>query len=920
MKVGVWGRIIEPETMLLVSKRWKQTALNNPAIWSRIVFGGPMSDSLTSRVGRFLERAKSHPIHVDIRITPQGDNRIARIRTEHDKLSAVIRPHLERCSYFGIDDTDVCFVELFKWLPEHISHVHVDIRPALHIIDSAETTAVYSAWEDRSFSHLIHMSGSMPIPMLAKNDFPSLTFLELGPWRSSLPFDTLLSLFEKTPNLESLVIHDQAMELSPDVDLTDRTVPLLHLQHLTLHAWLQPWITLFNAHILAPSILRYAVIDVQPTAPSSYLPNLTHLEIEVSWPIAWAVKIFRATPNLHSLTLHSRQDSSPIVIIHPPQPRNISFNEILQILGNTWSQPDYSCWLLPRLATLALILDRPETRGIMVADLSQSIICPIDHLITLLRKRNGDIGQTNSVARLRSIRIKSGVVGGTIANIEWLRDEVDELKVDIPDWIPVPPANLRRTGHPYPYGGQYVDPMFTYYGPEWRRAEEGEDMPIPSVVIPREWREARQDAGRAGEQPTTIFAPGPRSWSRNRSRSRAVYRRRRDSGSRNRSPHLLVPPSPPWIPQPALIPSPPMGRYRIPVRSRSRAARSPPRVSVVRPSRNRSPIFVHPPIRHPLGSRQGRSRSPSRSPPRRIGRLMSRSPVAASSRLSVQPQTIVVPRSPRPSRSRNRSPRMDIRPRSYIYDAGTDRRIRRDSLGLVIGATHSTGSLTPVMSSSGPRIHQQSPHRRTNRSRSRSPGIIVVPPRPSRIRSRSRPFTIRSSHSRVSRMSRSRSPRPLFSPMTTHPPGRYSETIRVDVSDRPRSRSRPGRNRPRARSVDPPVLIAGRRSRSRSRTRSRSRSRTRVRSNHRRRRSRSPIIATQPGPSTHRPVERNRRPRSESSRSPGGRARVMTVIPPGGASVADQSSQPRIERLSSRSRSRSSGLRSHRLSRRERYS
>lgn len=298
-----------PVRLSRVCSRWRDLALADPSLWSRLRILLVEPASQVANLITILQRSQNHPLHITLDCRPRAwpqqtpaENILDRIATITDTLLA----HVSRWHSFFVKADDV------EQLAPVISRLKYACAPILESfrISLIKTEVVCgqlflggsSALRSVALSG-IHRSWNA----LLMHNLSSLT-LNFGHRPCIISNSELLSIFATSPRLTLLGLYQVHVVLNPDMEHSIMYLaPLESLINLQIGAT-DTMPSLIN-FIRAPNLQTLHLIDLEdsqltPAIPfGSQFPSLQNLYITGTSPSFWPYHLLHAFPTIVNLKL-----------------------------------------------------------------------------------------------------------------------------------------------------------------------------------------------------------------------------------------------------------------------------------------------------------------------------------------------------------------------------------------------------------------------------------------------------------------------------------------------------------------------------------------------------------------------------------------------------------------------------------------
>ena len=197
-------------TIMLVSRHWKEVALNTSILWSRIVAG---THHPLAKTFRKLERSKSIPLHICVDFSPRVENgtvttesivrtmdllRTSVWRWKTFRLTVPNRPQahaaLTRCKE-SAPLLEVLSIHVLHSMQEDVYHTN----PPRTIFEGQTPSLTYCSMTSFNFGWDMHLLSRLRVLKLG------------GYWNGYAPsMDTTLSILRACPHLEELVLRNMS--------------------------------------------------------------------------------------------------------------------------------------------------------------------------------------------------------------------------------------------------------------------------------------------------------------------------------------------------------------------------------------------------------------------------------------------------------------------------------------------------------------------------------------------------------------------------------------------------------------------------------------------------------------------------------------------------------------------------------------
>ncbi|KIP05165.1 hypothetical protein PHLGIDRAFT_74698 [Phlebiopsis gigantea 11061_1 CR5-6] len=348
-------------TIMLVSRHWKEVALNTSILWSRIVAGTHHSLAKTFRK---LERSKSIPLHICVDFSPRVENgtvttesivrtmdllRTSVWRWKTFRLTVPNRPQahaaLTRCKE-SAPLLEVLSIHVLHSMQEDVFHPN----PPRALFEGQTPSLTYCSMTSFNFGWDIHLLSHLRVLKLG------------GYWNGYAPsMDTTLSVLRACPRLEELVLRNMSdidsgscpgFDTDPseydDVSARVSDTRTIHLPHLVNASFY------YSGTVRTRTILSLLTCPALESVDLCFLDNvspmiehlrrqsltflpLRRLRIESCFFSELKLARFlRRVPSLTTLELVDVEDASS------------------SLLRNLATPPTTQTWVCPKLATLSL--------------------------------------------------------------------------------------------------------------------------------------------------------------------------------------------------------------------------------------------------------------------------------------------------------------------------------------------------------------------------------------------------------------------------------------------------------------------------------------------------------------------------------------------------------------------------------------
>ncbi|TFK46771.1 hypothetical protein OE88DRAFT_1666985 [Heliocybe sulcata] len=386
-ELGVHDHMHLVHMISLVSRQWRELALQTPSLWSYIKldyhWGYSRSTQFQQKMQLYLERSQATKLLVDL------DCRYLDLSQELRAIMEDLAPHLGRCFSFRVSVPDWEWMGIVR---ENCTNLGPSLEDLYLRIDPSDA-------EDQTPCTLL----SHPCPRLTsivlehtpltciRTSLPALRKLSLirdqryvsstSPSRIGISFNELLPLLDTTPTLQSLVIQSATFFLTgtePIFAAHPVLTSIPQLTHLAFHYLDSPTLSLFLSSTSLPA-LHSLQVQMDSSAdettawlsllPMTSLPALRLLDVRACTldgaSLPPFIRALHALPQITALGL-----SSP--------PSGMLGNKLFDLLA---AGPP---WLLPNLEALCLQscrdLSGHEVLRVANARLGERGVSPLKYL------------------------------------------------------------------------------------------------------------------------------------------------------------------------------------------------------------------------------------------------------------------------------------------------------------------------------------------------------------------------------------------------------------------------------------------------------------------------------------------------------------------------------------------------------------